>query len=113
MYDLELSMTNDEDFDLTFQVVDENDEPRDISSWTIEFVLNDPDGAQIVSKTSADPEITTEPETGTISIVLTGLKLSGHDTGTYPVGCRSRDNVTGFVKQLFVGDLAVTEGHFQ
>jgi hypothetical protein len=112
MYEITASMTNDEDFDLTFQVVDDDDEPRDITGWTFEFVLNDPDGGQLFLKTSDDPEIVTDPAESTISIVFDNAHFAGLDPGTYRMGCRYTDTATGRTKQLFVGDLSLIEGHF-
>jgi hypothetical protein len=110
MYEITASMTNDEDFELSFVPTGDDDTALDISAWSFEFVITDGDGNQLLSYTDADDEFTIDLDESQVTIVIDNSEFQAWDTGVYGMGCRYTDGTR--TKQLFVGKLKIDDGGF-
>lgn len=108
-YHIDMRMTDDEDFDLTFQILDGDGTAVNTTTYTFEFVIVDEDSREIF--TEDDATVTRTDASGLINILI---PLATH-TGTlvegkYSLGLRSI--VLTRTKQHFTGSLIVEEGFF-
>jgi hypothetical protein len=111
MYDITARCTNDEDFEMVFVIVDEDDELQDITDYTFDFTLNDKDGMRVLNEDSTGVSVTKDLGESSVTIVILESTLNGMEPGNYRIACRYVDD-DDRTKQLFKGTLALEEGEF-
>jgi hypothetical protein len=111
MYDITARCTNDEDFEMVFVIVDESDDPRDITDFTFDFALNDKDGIGVLNEDSTGVTVTKDIAESSVTILILESALNGLDCGSYRIACRYVDG-DDRTKQLFKGTLTLEEGEF-
>jgi hypothetical protein len=112
MYDITARCTNDEDFEMVFVIVDDDDELRDITDFTFEFTLNDKDSNYgRLDQDSTGVTVTKDLDESSVTILILESALNGLECGNYRIACRYVDG-DDRTKQLFKGTLALEEGEF-
>lgn len=109
MFQISGTFTNDEDFEETFEVYDENG-LLDISAWTeVEFVFAQ-DGDQLVLASITNGQIVKNNAASQITVSVPLATVRGWEPGTIEVGMRYTE--AGKVRQIGTGEISLIEGHF-
>jgi hypothetical protein len=111
MYEITARCTNDEDFEMVFVIVDEEDDLRDITDFTFEFTLNDKDSYGVLDQDSTGVTVTKDLAESSVTILILESALNGLECGNYRIACRYVDD-DDRTKQLFKGTLTLEEGEF-
>lgn len=98
--------SNRADFSESWQALDENNDPIDLTGATIVFRAQDKNSSDVLSGSTTGGEITISTTTFTLAFAV--ADVSDIDPGEYEVGCTIE--IDDFVTQFFVGTLPIVDG---